>query len=521
MPSITIRDTLRLALPPETTIAAGAAGMQNQVSWVILPRATPPVFSNLRGGELAIVSLAALRDVDDRLSLATLVERLAGVPIAGLGVIGEISPEASEAANSARVPLLRLPDGTDLRDAEREVQRLITDYDAQMERRAAQLGHVLTQRSLAGAGLQGLVDVLAERTGRGVGCFSASGELRAIRARGSVRVTLQTLQPSGHGSSHHLGQQVWTQPLGAGREQFGFLVMCGETLDDWDRIAAQQAASVLALEISKEQAVLAVEERVRADLVQTVLAGAPVDSEALQQRGRELGYNLRQPYVALLCAAGDTDGTLVGRTANAVSSALNALGVAAPLMRRADGVLCYLPVGERGQRAREIAEQIRTRLVGDMPAMIVAIGKEAATLTGWSRSLREAEQALMIGRQLLDNSRVLDFNDLGVYRLLLLLRESSELWEFYRHTLQPLVEYDRRQDAERSGLVRTLEVFFENLGNLAQTAESLHVHRNTLLYRLKRVHEITNLDLDDSEERLALWLALKVHRVLCTLEVNE
>jgi purine catabolism regulator len=156
-----------------------------------------------------------------------------------------------------------------------------------------------------------------------------------------------------------------------------------------------------------------------------------------------------------------------------------------------------------------------------MPAVIVAIGKEAATITGWSRSLREAEQALMIGRQLLDNSRVLDFSDLGVYRLLLLLRESPELWEFYRNTLQPLVEYDRRQDAERSGLVRTLEVFFENLGNLAQTAESLHVHRNTLLYRLKRVHEITNLDLDDAEERLALWLALKVHRVLCTLEVNE
>ncbi len=190
----------------------------------------------------------------------------------------------------------------------------------------------------------------------------------------------------------------------------------------------------------------------------------------------------------------------------------------APTMRRADGVLCYLPLLEHNPRPREIAEQLRTKITVDLPGITLALGREAPTVATWSRSLREAEQALMLGRQLLDAARVLDFGDLGVYRLLALLRESPELWEFYRATLAPLADYDRTQDAE---LLKTLDAFFTHLGNLTRTAEALHVHRNTLLYRLGRIAEISGLDLDNAEDRLALWIALKAHRVLRTLDEAE
>ena len=110
---------------------------------------------------------------------------------------------------------------------------------------------------------------------------------------------------------------------------------------------------------------------------------------------------------------------------------------------------------------------------------------------------------------------MLDFSDLGVYRLLLLLRESPELWDFYRTNLSGLAEYDQKQGNE---LLKTLEAFFASLGNLARTSEVLHVHRNTLLYRLKRIQEITGMDLDNAEDRLALWLSLKAHRVLESMD---
>ncbi|MBO9333350.1 MAG: helix-turn-helix domain-containing protein [Roseiflexus sp.] len=520
MPPVTVQDVLRLALPDGSEVVAGNAGLNHQVSWVTTPRATPPAFTNLRGGECVVVATSVLRALDERLTLANLIERLVQVPVAAIAVQGDIPDQARTTAESLRLPLIRLPDSCDIREVEREIQRLISDYDAQIERRAAQLGSVLTQRSLAGVGVNGLLETLVERTGRSLAYYSPAGEVRALRARGPARVALQTLQPRTTGSVSHLGQHIWVQQIGqmspgdaAGRN-FGYLALCGDTLDDWDRLAAQQGASALALELAKEQAVLAAEERLRGDFVQAVLVGAATDDKTLVQRGRELGYDLRQPHVAMLCGIVDGDDRTIARIADALSAALNALGVAAPMMRRIDDVLCYLPAVSRGRRFQEVADLLRQRLVNDVPDVLVAIGREAPTLTAWSRSLREAEQALLIGRELVGNGRVLDFSDLGVYRLLLLLRESPELWEFYRSTLATLVEYDRDQHGE---LLKTLEAFFEHNGNLARTADALHIHRNTLLYRLTRIKEISGRDPDVAEDRLALWLALKAHRVLKTI----
>ena len=72
-------------------------------------------------------------------------------------------------------------------------------------------------------------------------------------------------------------------------------------------------------------------------------------------------------------------------------------------------------------------------------------------------------------------------------------------------------------DRKQGDLIRTLSGFFDANGNLAKAAADLDVHRNTLVYRLERISELTGLDLNDPENRLILHLALKVQRVLATL----
>ena len=63
-------------------------------------------------------------------------------------------------------------------------------------------------------------------------------------------------------------------------------------------------------------------------------------------------------------------------------------------------------------------------------------------------------------------------------------------------------------------LVKTLDAYFACLGSPTEAAERLHVHRNTLLYRLHRIQEIALIDLSDAETRLALHLSLRVSDVL-------
>lgn len=516
MAPVTVRDVLRLALPSGTTVAAGSIGQGRQVSWVATLRATLPAFAELRGGELALLAVDAALALDPRLTLRILVRRLsqAPVPVAGIVVLGPVVAEDIAASEEAQLPLLQLPPQADLKEVEREVTRLVSDYEAQFERRGAQLYDLLTQKSLAGQGVPGLLEVLAERTGQSVACYALNGELRAQRGKGSARIALQALRPSTRGETALLNQQIWVEPIGPRNYPTGYLALAGSALDAWDREAAERGASALALELAKEQAVQAAEERLRGDFVSNILSGAAGDLPAALQRGQELGYNLSLPHVAMLFNLEDANPSSLARLSGGVQNELTRRGLAAPLSRRESSVLVMLPVAPT-TRLRELADQLRERLLADYSKLVLAMGNQAANLGDWRRSLEESEQALLLGRQLFGPGRVLAFSDLGVYRLLVRLRETPELWTFYRETLSKLADYDTRQ---RADLIKTLDAYFNHLGNLRATSEALHVHRNTLLYRLERIKEISGMDLDNAEEHFALWLALRAHRVLAALE---
>jgi purine catabolism regulator len=73
-----------------------------------------------------------------------------------------------------------------------------------------------------------------------------------------------------------------------------------------------------------------------------------------------------------------------------------------------------------------------------------------------------------------------------------------------------LVDYDEQH---RADLVETLRAYFDANASPKDAAERLGVHRNTVLYRLDRIANLTGYDLGDSETRLRLQLALAMHTI--------
>jgi purine catabolism regulator len=82
---------------------------------------------------------------------------------------------------------------------------------------------------------------------------------------------------------------------------------------------------------------------------------------------------------------------------------------------------------------------------------------------------------------------------------------------FQDEALGSLIEYDQNHGAD---LIHTLEAFFAANCSPKEAASLLHVHRNTVLYRLERIADITGLDLNASDIRLRLHLALHVRLAL-------
>ena len=71
--------------------------------------------------------------------------------------------------------------------------------------------------------------------------------------------------------------------------------------------------------------------------------------------------------------------------------------------------------------------------------------------------------------------------------------------------IEPLKEYDRTR---RSDLVLTLKTYFAAGANASEAADRLFLHRNSMLYRLERIQNLTGLNLKDHKAALALQLGL-------------
>src|SRR5438046_9478175 len=87
-PHVTVDDVWHGALPKETHMVAGSAGIRREVVWCTALRARPPAFTPLRGGELLLINPQVLSAVDGRLTLARLLGSLAGQGVAGAAAAG-------------------------------------------------------------------------------------------------------------------------------------------------------------------------------------------------------------------------------------------------------------------------------------------------------------------------------------------------------------------------------------------------------------------------------------------------
>lgn len=76
--------------------------------------------------------------------------------------------------------------------------------------------------------------------------------------------------------------------------------------------------------------------------------------------------------------------------------------------------------------------------------------------------------------------------------------------------LGKLVSYDLENE---TNYMELLEVFFENECHLANTADAMFFHKNTLKYKLAKIREILGYDILSNENRMNIMLALRIQKL--------
>lgn len=113
--------------------------------------------------------------------------------------------------------------------------------------------------------------------------------------------------------------------------------------------------------------------------------------------------------------------------------------------------------------------------------------------------------------ELLKEKSIVEYEQIGIYRLLIEEKLGDEIRIYFAMHLETLVEYDQKRS---TNLVDTLRAYFSCNGNLRKMSDVLFTHYNTILYRIERIEAITGKKLENEEDRFNLHTSLKIYEMI-------
>ncbi len=365
--------------------------------------------------------------------------------------------------------------------------------------RAAHAHDLLTGVLLRGGGVVEVAEVLAQVLGGRLAVYDDDWRpLAGTQERGTPDLADAVAAALATGRCVRTPSGEWLAAAAAGEDHLGTLVLrTEEPMDLPERRTLERGALVTALVLLFGRSAAEAESRVRGELLADLVAGRELDPARLRERARQQGADLDTALsVAVAEPAEAGSDQQVARVAAALAHELHGLG----------GTHEGLAVVVAPADAARVGESLRDRL-GGATVGVVACPDGAG---GISRSWREARQVLTTLQRLGRHGDVADPAGLGLARLLLGGGGAEELADFVEHAVGPVRAYDTERG---TALLGTLAAWFDTGASLRETAESLHIHPNTVVQRLERVGQLLGEDWRSPRRLLDAQLALQLLRL--------
>lgn len=518
----------------------------------------------LSGGELVLTGLAWRRDAADS---GRFVQLLAEARVAGLAAgeaeQAQLPEDLAAACRQHRIPLFAVDEAVSFAEITEHVVRQVSG------RRAGDLAAVVDRHrrlvaAPAGGGPRAVLELLGSDLDLTAWLLSATGrqitgsqpaQLPAATARRLAAQQLAALRSGRRGpyratvgSAVYALFPVTTAEGGDIRHRLlsDWLLAVAEDAAEWpaERVGLLDGVTrLIAVERLREDAERAVRRRLAQEVLELARAGAPPADVAARLRlavpdpGAGGAAACWQVVVARLewsgsqdAAPGDDGQALLeevcsangaggGSAGDGPAPGNGATGSFEPAVARTeDGeavALVPLPPGPDGGPGAPLTAEtllgafrpVLAAGLGDDGRLTLGVSAAVPSAEGLRGALEEARHARRVAAARPERLSAAGHEELASHVLLLPFVPDDVRRAFTARLLDPLRSYDRRH---RSELVPTLEGFLKADGSWTRCAAQLHVHVNTLRYRISRIEQLTGRDLSRLEDKLDFFLALRM-----------
>ncbi len=534
---VSLADIVKLALPLNTQTISHTNQRAQIVNWGVVLTDWGMIREQVQLGDLVILP-GSLQEKTSNTQLMAGLKMMSSLAVSGLLLFRPVESGIAAEAEKLEITILEAPPDASMRNVQRSISSLLLDRQSQVTERGMQLYRELSEMSREDMGLEAMTDLMAKVTGKLVvvqdkrldvqalsvpqGARYDMGRLTSLlQQRDELPVSLRNRKAAAKTRDSHWQPLLPSENIGrllcpiiSGDRARGYLSIIGpaDDLDMLDKLTTEHGAAAVALEMAKAKAVSEAKKELRGDFLEGVLAGSVPRSEMERLRAR-LDHDTDQPHAVVTFSWDNQDEAPPIRYLETAVNWLLSSHNRPALVHIYGGMTVCMFQALRNMEddlgtVKELEKRLREYVKVEYPKarMVSGLGGPTESLNEWPAIYQQAVQAMKLGQRL-GMSSLVEYDSLGVYQLLTQLDDIPAVQQFCERIIGPLANYDKRH---RSNLVNTIDAYFEHHGNISQTAEALFIHRNTLLYRLDRIRDLTGHDLSQADMRLALHLALKL-----------